>query len=88
MRDIRADLQERLDAAGREREELQRRISELEPLEIAIRALFKRENETFAATSPAQSFSNSADIAAGTFAAKDPREVVKPHHWDQLKVGS
>ena len=33
MRDIREDLQERLDAIGRDREELKRRIADLEPIE-------------------------------------------------------
>lgn len=49
MRDIRADLQERLEAIGRDREELKRRIADLEPLETAINAVLMRESEKFTA---------------------------------------
>ena len=66
MRDIREDLQERLDAIGREREELKRRIAELEPIEIAINAILQRENENFAA-----SLSATADGNFDSFGAKD-----------------
>ena len=52
MRDIRADLLERLDAIGRDREELKRRIADLEPIETAIKAVLMRESENFAAPLP------------------------------------
>jgi hypothetical protein len=92
MRDIRADLQERLEAVIRDREELQRRISESEQLEVAIKALLKRESENFAVPPPAlvdrslSSFAPTKD-PMGSFAAKDPLGVVKPTHWGELKVG-
>ncbi len=66
MRDIRADLQERLDAIGRDREELKRRIADLEPVEIAINAVLQRENENFAAPLPTH-----AERAFDSFGAKD-----------------
>ena len=92
MRDIRADLQERLEAVSRDREELQRRISELEPLENAIKMLLKREGENFAAPPQAlvdKSFSSfaAAKDPMGSFPAKDSLGVVKPTHWGELKVG-
>jgi hypothetical protein len=49
MRDIREDLQERLDAIGRDREELKRRITDLDTIELAIQAIYKREIESFTA---------------------------------------
>lgn len=55
MRDIRADLQERLDAIGRDREELKRRIADLEPIETAIKAVLQRESENFAVSLPPDS---------------------------------
>ena len=82
MRDIRTDLQERLDAVGRDREELQRRISEIDQIETAIKALLKRESENFAAISPAL-----VENDLGNFGAKDAMSVVKPGHWGELRVG-
>jgi hypothetical protein len=100
VRDIRADLQERLEAVGRDREELQRRISESELLETAIKALLKRETENYAALAPAPPERNFGSFAAieavSTFSAKDPVVsyapkdavgIVKPSHWGELKVG-
>jgi hypothetical protein len=71
MRDIRADLQERLDAIGRDREELKRRIADLEPLETAINAILMRERENFTApisTNTERNFDNfPAEDAVGSF---------------------
>ena len=66
MRDIREDLQERLDAIGREREELTRRIANLEPMELAINAILERENENFATP-----LATDADRNFDSFGAKD-----------------
>jgi hypothetical protein len=92
MRDIRADLQERLDAVGRDREDLQRRISEIDQIETVIKALLKRESENFGATSPAV-----VERDFGSFGAKDAMSkddmskeamsVVRPGHWGELRVG-
>ena len=75
MRDIREDLQERLDAIGRDREELKRRLSDLETVELAIQALFKRETETFTSPLPQRterSFeSYGAKDDGGVFNAKE-----------------
>lgn len=66
MRDIREDLQQRLDAIGREREELKRRIADLEPIESAINAIYQRENQNFAAPVPPKDERN-----FDSFGAKD-----------------
>ena len=75
MRDIRADLQERLDAIGRDREELKRRIADLEPAEIAIKAVLQRESETFAAPAAASTERNfdsfDAKDAVGSFSTSE-----------------
>ncbi len=71
MKDIRVDLQERLDAIGRDREELKRRIADLEPIETAINAVLKRENENFAGPVPTHTERNfdsfAAEDAVGNF---------------------
>ena len=86
MRNIRADLQERLDAVAREREGLQRRIAELDPVEAAINALMKREDETFVAAPLA---AVPAPLAAveeniGGLGAKDVRSPVKQTQWGEF----
>jgi hypothetical protein len=58
MRDIRSDLQERLEAVGRDKEEFKRRITELDSIEIAVKAVLKRENENFTAALPAHTERN------------------------------
>ncbi len=49
MRDIRSDLQERLDAVTRDREDLRQRLAELEAVEASINALLLRESAQFSA---------------------------------------
>lgn len=101
MRNIRTDLQERLDAVVREREELQRRLTDLDPVEAAIKALIKREDETFVAApmAPLTPFPHSSPVAAapaapaedsyGTFGATEVRSPVKQTQWGELlKPGS
>jgi hypothetical protein len=70
MRDIREDLQERLDAIGREREDLKRRIADLETIELAIQAIYKREIENFTAPLSARS-----ERSFESFGAKDDAGV-------------
>jgi hypothetical protein len=84
MRDIREDLQERLDAIGRDREDLKRRIADLETIELAIQAIFKRECENFAAP-----LSTRTERSFESFGAKDDAVVggVKASHWGEFKVG-
>jgi Tfp pilus assembly protein PilN len=50
MRDIRVDLQERLDGLGADRQELQRRLTEIDRIEEGIKALLQRETVQFAAS--------------------------------------
>ncbi len=72
MRDIRADLEERLDAVGRDREQLQRRITEIDQIQTAIKALLKRESDNFGAISPAGATSPAVvERDYGSFGAKD-----------------
>jgi hypothetical protein len=87
MRDIRADLQERLDAVGRDREELQRRITEIDQIEPAIKALLKRESENFGATSPAEVERDFGSFGANDTMNKEAMSVVRPGHWGELRVG-
>jgi hypothetical protein len=47
MRDIRVDLQERLDGIAKDREGLQRSMTELDRIEAGILALLQREAEQF-----------------------------------------
>lgn len=95
MRNILADLQERLDAVAKERIELQQRIADLEPVEAAIKALMKREDETFvsAPSAPVVATFSAPVVAAPPapvgdnrdgFAARDSRIAVKPGHWGEL----
>lgn len=51
MRDIRADLQERLNAIAEERGDLEKRLQELAGIESGITALLQRESRNFAAQS-------------------------------------
>ena len=86
MRDIRADLEERLDAVGRDREQLQRRITEIDQIETAIKAVLKRETDNFGTASP------SVETEFASFDAKDAMNkeamsVVRPGHWGELRVG-
>lgn len=83
MRDIRTDLQERLDAIGRDKDELQRRISESEILESAIKSLLKRESENFSAAPPTaqveRNFSSfGAKEAVSSFPVKEPSPSYAP----------
>jgi hypothetical protein len=87
VRDISSDLQERLDAVGRDREELQRRISEIDHIETAIKALLKRESDNFGATSPAVVEKDFGSFGAKDVMSKDVMSVVKPGHWGELRVG-
>ena len=93
MRNIRKDLEERLDEVVREREDLQRRIADLDPVEAAIKALIKREDETFVAA-PLAPFAPLAPLAPvedniGGFGAKDVPSAVKLSKWgDLVKPGT
>lgn len=76
MRNIRADLQERLDEVVREREELQRRITALDPIEDAIKALIRREDETFLAGSLAPVGVHSAPVGVQSTPVAMPTAAV------------
>jgi hypothetical protein len=71
MRDIRSDLQERLEAVGRDKEEFKRRITELDSIEIAVKAVLKRENENFTAALPAHTERNLTERNFESFGTKD-----------------
>ena len=90
MRNIRKDLEERLDEVVREREDLQRRIADLDPVEAAIKALIKREDETFVAA-PLAPFAPLVPVEdnIGGFGAKDVPSAVKLSKWgDLVKPGT
>ena len=95
VRDIRSDLQERLDAVGRDREELQRRLNEIDPIETAIKALLKRESdnfgkhesENFGAISSAVVERDFGSFSAKEAINKEAMSVVRPGHWGELRVG-
>ena len=95
MRDIRADLEERLDAVGRDREQLQRRITEIDQIETAIKALLKRESDNFGTASPSNFGTASPSVVETEFASFDAKDamnkeamsVVRPGHWGELRVG-
>jgi hypothetical protein len=84
-------LEERLNEVVREREEMQRRIADLDPIEAAINALIRREDETFVAA-PLAPFAASAPFAPlapvddnfGGFGAKEVRSAVKQSQWGEL----
>jgi hypothetical protein len=82
LRNIRKDLEERLDEVVREREDLQRRIADLDPVEAAIKALIKREDETFV-VAPLAPLAPVEDNIGG-FGAKDVPSAVKLSMWGEL----
>ena len=82
MRNIRKDLEERLDEVVREREDLQRRIADLDPVEAAIKALIKREDETFVAA-PLAPLAPVEDNIGG-FGANHVPSTVKIGQWGEL----
>jgi hypothetical protein len=87
MRDIRADLEERLDAVGRDREQLQRRITEIDQIETAIKAVLKRETDNFGTASPSVVETEFASFDAKDAMNKEAMSVVRPGHWGELRVG-
>ena len=87
MRDIRADLEERLDAVGRDREQLQRRITEIDQIETAIKAVLKRETDNFGTASPSVVEKDFASFGAKDAMNKEAMSVVRPGHWGELRVG-
>ena len=83
MRDIRADLRERLDAVAKDRATLQSQLAELNGIETGIRALLQREGTNFTATSTnGNGSSGKRSAATGTelsqFLSQTMSETGKP----------
>ena len=68
MRDIRPDLQERLDAIAQDRAALQTKLADLDHMEVGIKALMQREGSLFVVAAAAASNGNGShsEADAGT----------------------
>jgi hypothetical protein len=88
MRDIRSDLQERLNVIAADREELQRRMTELAHIEDGIKALLQRESVQFVAS--VNDSGNGIHAATGgtelaRLVLQTLRQANKPLHLDEIK---
>jgi hypothetical protein len=87
MRDIRSDLQERLDAVAKDRFALQAQLTELDHIETGIKALMQREGMLFVAASNGNGSHSEAEIRTplSQFVLQTLREAQQPMPLDKVR---